>query len=262
MTKLRPALLLAAALLTGVVAAGCQSTANSGTPNANSSSAAAEQAKQALAAAVAKNLTTSSKFTMTLSGAALGTGSGDNAINGAVDPTTHKGSITMAVSGINLEFRLLPDAMYLKFGGALPGLPEGWMKLDVNKLPASLKASLLAGSITGADRFAAAVQDIHKTGDKTYEGTLDLAKSTGGLGMTAQMLNQIPQSDRIVPFSATLDDQGRLAEMVVTTTIQGKESKTDIKYSDFGVPVTVEAPPASETTEAPELIYSAMSALG
>lgn len=253
MTKLRPALLLAAAALSGLVAAGCQATSNNGSPNANTSSASDVQAKQALTAAAAKLLTTSSKFTLSTGDAPAGTN-----VTGALDPSAKKGNFTVAASGVTVQFRLLPDAMYLNLGGGLPGLPAGWLKLDANKVPANLKNSVLAGTITGADKMIGAIEEVRSTGTNAYAGTLDVSKAAGGLGLPQSAINQIPEADRKVPFTATLDAQGNLSEIVTTTKSNGKETKTTIKYSDFGAPVDVQTPPAGEVTDAPDLIYTVL----
>ena len=49
--------------------------------------------------------------------------------------------------------------------------------------------------------------------------------------------------------------------MVVTTKIDGKESVADITYSDFGSPISADAPPANEVKDAPDLVYQVFANL-
>ena len=58
-----------------------------------------------------------------------------------------------------------------------------------------------------------------------------------------------------VPFTAGLDDQGRLSTLTINLP-QGKP--LEVRYSDYGSPVNVSRPVASEITEAPDSLYTSL----
>ena len=58
-----------------------------------------------------------------------------------------------------------------------------------------------------------------------------------------------------VPFTAGLDDQGRLS--VLTIQIP-KAQPLEVLYTDYGAPVQVSNPPAGQVTEAPDSLYNSL----
>jgi hypothetical protein len=260
--------LLAAALLAGGVAAGCSTTNTGGTSSTTVS------AKTDLHNAAQKLTSTSSKLNMQV---AADTGGGSTAspnpgttgvtttinLSGSLDPVGGKSDLNVTVASVALEFRMLPDALYAKFAGGslLPGLPAGWMKLDRTRLPNSLNDSLKPDGAMGVDRLIDAIDTASKSGND-YSGTIDLGKAAGSLGLPSALVSQIPESDRLVPFSASIDGQGFLTKMSFTPKIAGKTATTTMMFSNFGDPVDVATPPANEVTDAPDLIYTALSAIG
>jgi hypothetical protein len=63
-----------------------------------------------------------------------------------------------------------------------------------------------------------------------------------------------------VPFTAGLDDQGRLSALTIQLpAANGQPSQTlEVLYTDYGTPVNVQRPAASEITEAPANVYSSL----
>ena len=56
-----------------------------------------------------------------------------------------------------------------------------------------------------------------------------------------------------MPFTATVDDQDRLTALTIDLTgIDAQLGTLKTTYSGFGTPVTVAAPTAAETVEAPD----------
>ena len=59
-----------------------------------------------------------------------------------------------------------------------------------------------------------------------------------------------------VPFTATVDDQGRLSALKIDlSTVDAALSPVQTTYSDYGTTVTVTRPDPAQTTEAPDSVY-------
>ena len=91
-----------------------------------------------------------------------------------------------------------------------------------------------------------AATDVTWAGDDKLTGTIDLDKAGKQLGLGAKDVTKL--TEKAIPFEARLDDQGRLVSYALTIPAVGSQqpTKMNITYSDFGLPVDVKAPPASE----------------
>lgn len=237
---------IAAAALT---VAGCDNSATvssapaSSAPVGSASASAADPAAvQALSAATAKLGETSFKVTAT-------SGSGFK-LNGAVDPAQGVGTVDLTASGPNAELNvktlLIGQDLYVQ----VPGVTKAgtWTHLDVSRLPAGANVGLRPGQVDPVDtaNLLSSSTDVHATGTNAYAGTVDVSKAAGLTGASAAQ----PQN---VPFTVNLDDQGRLSTMTITPS---STAPIDVRYSDYGVPVTASRPAASEITEAPDNLYN------
>ncbi|MGH3738125.1 MAG: hypothetical protein ACRDT6_21315 [Micromonosporaceae bacterium] len=135
----------------------------------------------------------------------------------------------------------------------------------MTKLPAGNTFADAGNPVGNADYLLAVSDGVKETSKGTYEGTLDLKKyaETYAKPEEAKELKEIlkdlgPEAQK-VPFTATVDDAGRLTSMTTTMKItQDGEKVTveqEMKYSDFGTKVDVEKPPADKTQEAPASMY-------
>ncbi|NMO50619.1 hypothetical protein HH310_05350 [Actinoplanes sp. TBRC 11911] len=233
---------LAAAAMT---VAGCDTSASSSSAPASSASPSASAAEpaavQALSAAAAKLGETSFKVSAT-------SGS-DFTLNGAVDPAQGVGTVDLTATGpnasLNVKTLLIGQDLYVQ----VPGVTKAgtWTHLDVSRLPAGANVGLRPGQVDPVDtaNLLSSATDVHSTGPDAYAGTLDLSKAAG-LGVSTTQ----PQN---VPFTVNLDDQGRLSTMTITP---ASTAPIEVRYSDYGSPVTASRPAASEITEAPDSLYS------
>ena len=247
MTRTGIALLATAAI--GV--AGCGSNGGSASPDATldpTSSAAptgtgtAADAREALAAAAMKLGEQSVRVKMTTTGM---TGTG------VMDPKTRMVEMTMDMGGQqNMELRALGDDFYMR----MPGLTgDKWMHIDITKYSDSANLNFMPDGDPGsAAKTMENIVDVKQTGDGRYAGTIDMTKAEGANAAAAALLGD---GARAVPFTASVDPQGRLTsfevDMSVVNSAAGKLSTT---YSDFGVAVNVQRPPADQVQEAPSTI--------
>ncbi|MDY7086018.1 MAG: hypothetical protein SYR96_13025 [Actinomycetota bacterium] len=185
-------------------------------------------------------------------------------LNGQVDPAQGVGEVEMVASGpnaeINLKTLLAGQDLYVQ----IPGVTKAgtWTHVDVARLPEGANVGLRPGQIdpVNTSNLLNSSTDVHATGGNSYAGTLDLTKAAGLAGVSQVTVDDSGAPVQKVPFTAGLDDQGRLAELTVQIpAVDGQAAQPlEVLYSDYGVPVTVTKPAASEVTEAPDSLYSSL----
>jgi hypothetical protein len=243
--------------------AGC--SGDNGTPSATTSQPAATPASSgpanptaasALGSAAATLDNTSFKITMT-------SGPGVN-LTGFVDAPNHKGTGTLKLSGpnANLEVKslLVDQDMYVQ----IPGVTKAgtWTHVDVARLPEGANTGLRPGQIDPANtaQLLASTTDVQQVDSRSYKGTLDLTKVAGVTGVDKVTVNSWGTAASQVPFTAGLDDQGRLSALTLQLpAVNGKQSPPlEVLYTDYGTTVNAKRPAASEVTEAPDNLYKAL----
>jgi hypothetical protein len=249
-----PGLAIIAALALG--AAGC----TNGTPTPASSPSAS--GTDVLNAAVAKTKGKSYHFNLTY-GTAL-TGDGDSSGDGAA--TSMNITLADAVSGVTVKVGalVLPSDAYAKVdlgpaAGAMIGIsPDTWLHIDPAKAPGAARLGIKPGvDIFGPDTYVKGVATATVSSPTEVTGTLDLSKSAPP-GVASTEAAKLDASQRVVPFTATLDDQGRISKIVVKLPAIGVSPASDLTstYSNWGVAVDQNKPPADKTVEAPALLYT------
>ncbi|GAA1419043.1 hypothetical protein GCM10009662_73270 [Catellatospora coxensis] len=237
------------------LATGCKSTAQPGAgASASTSAAAAAPAQQAAAAdaqaaAAGKLKETTAKMSVTMSAGVAGM-----TVTGQLDGPGRKSASVMDVMGMKMEFVSIADEVWLK-AAAVPGMPKGWMHIDTAKLgpQSSLRKSLEDPSYSS--KMLATATQVQWDGTGKVKGVLDLSQ---GPSANAAMVAKLGDKVKAVPFTATIDDQGRLTSMTVATAeLSPTAGVGDMKiaYSDFGAPVTVEKP-TGEIVEAPAAVLA------
>ena len=247
MTRTAIALLATAAI--GV--AGCGTNGGSATPDGtgtptNSSptpgGTAAADAREALVAAAMKLGEQSVRMQLTMTGM---TGSG------VMDPKTRMVQMTLDMgSQQDMELRALGNDVYMKMP-VLTG--EKWMHIDVTKYNDGANLDFMPDGDPGsAAKTMENVVDVERTADGRFTGTIDMTKAEGVNGGAAALLGE---KARAVPFTATVDAEGRLTSFEVDMSgINSAAGKMTTTYSDFGTPVDVQRPPADQIQEAPATI--------
>ncbi|XVU24566.1 hypothetical protein ACQPZJ_46350 [Actinoplanes sp. CA-054009] len=224
-------------------------TSSGGVTASASAGAADPAAVEALTKATSQLGTTS--FTIT---ATSGTGF---KLAGAIDPAKGVGTADLKATGTNadlsLKTLLIEKDLYLQ----VPGFTKAgtWTHVDVARLPEGANVGLRPGEIdpVNTSNLLGSATDVHATGADSYAGTLDLTKAAGLAGVSQVTVGDTQAQN--VPFTAGLDDQGRLS--VLTIQIPNAQP-LEVLYTDYGVPVTATRPAASEITEAPDSLYQSL----
>ncbi|GIE22766.1 hypothetical protein [Winogradskya humida] len=232
-------------------------TASAGVPGASASAGAADPAAAAaLAGATAKLGTSSFKLTMT-------SGSGFK-VDGLIDSPNGVGTATLTATGPNTQIEvktlLVDQDLYVQ----VPGVTKAgtWTHLDVSRLPEGANTGLRPGQIDPANtsQLLTSTTDVRQTGSGSYAGTLDLTKAAGVAGVDQKMITAWGSQAQNVPFTAGLDDQGRLSALTIQLpAVSGQQAQPlEVLYTDYGTKVDAKRPAATEITEAPDSLYSSL----
>ncbi|MGC4111617.1 MAG: hypothetical protein QM747_14590 [Nocardioides sp.] len=161
-------------------------------------------------------------------------------------------TMDMASSGLSgLSMRLVDGTMYVSLGAMTQGKYVKFDLDDPNNPLGSLSSSLdqldpakMIGQM-GPDVF----QHVRYLGSspagKHYRATLITAKAPQIKGLPASATANLPKT---MAYDAWMDSQGRFTRFVVSVP---KFMKMTAQYSDYGAPVHITAPPASQITSMP-----------
>jgi len=238
--------------------AACSSTSNSASAGSATTSASPSVAPADALVAAATSLN-GKGYDMTLTAASV-TG------KGSVDPTNHAVTFDAKASegGQTFELNLtgIGSDLWAKIDlGALNsqvGLdPTKWIKIDATKVDESsigLNLSNLS-DVLDIGSLTKAVSNVQRTDATHLTGTIDLISLTGTEKPDADALKKAGAAAKSVPFTATLDDQGRLSDLKINGDSIDTGLSVDIAVSNVGSPTAVTAPPAAEVVPAPAAIY-------
>jgi hypothetical protein len=244
---------LGASLATSaVLAMAACATASNGGPSGSSSTAPLADPAAALTAAVGKLGGVGYDMTLT-------TGEGING-TGSIDPTTHSAAVTAKgeVQGVsvNIGATEIGTDLYAKIDlGPMTstlGLdPTKWYQLDPTKVTGeqALPFDLSKPDALGIGGLLTGVSDLKSTDSTHITGTVDLTKATG----PAAPSSADATGETAVPFTVTLDDQGRIIEVKVEADASHKTLGQDIQFSHYGSPTAITKPDGA--IPAPDSVY-------
>lgn len=173
--------------------------------------------------------------------------------SGVLDPRagTAQMDLKMGLGGqsLDIQFVRVQNDLYLKAPG-LDGGSDKWRHVDATKIaPDSNLNGMLQGDLAVAENTIDGIVEVRRDGERRYSGTVDLTRSPTANKESVRVLGEQATA---VPFTAAVDEQGRLTELTIDMSVLVSSLGTlRTSYSDFGAPVTVRRPAASETAEAP-----------
>ncbi|MFF0150408.1 hypothetical protein [Micromonospora sp. NPDC005203] len=270
--------LVAAALLTPALAACASGTTGSAgstaTPTATASGTAspsgapaAGDAKQALLDSTKE--ISNGNFRFTLAGAG-------STAEGQVHQPSQSATMKVAIGGPSSDLAMKLDVIHYK--------PDSWVKLELsgptaNSLPTIKQLNLgkyqhldqsrikdnrsLGFDFEKVDPAGSAVltqgiTEVRGTGTGAYAGTIDVTKAAEAGSLNAATIAALGTQAKTVPFTAKVDPQGRLSELVLQLPAAGQTAAQEVKmtYSDYGAATAAQKPPAAEVVEAPAELYN------
>ena len=175
------------------------------------------------------------------------------------DGAEMKASSTGAQS---VETILIDQVLYLR--SEQMGLGDKWMKVDLREQEGTLYG-LIAKATDPQSMMKAlespkklelvGTEDVEGVPANRYRITIDSSRYASAMGLPAEMGSFLPEE---IVQELWVDGENRplkhFSELEVPTPGGGTTtSTTEGTYSDFGLDVEIEAPPASEITDAPAL---------
>jgi hypothetical protein len=193
---------------------------------------------------------------------------GDGALDAASKDSQSNMTVTVPDAGITLKINTLVNGgdifVRLDLGpltATIPGLKDigtKWLHIDKSKVGNAGLISQFTPSedSVGASSFVEGVVSAEKVSDTEFKGTIDLTKSAPGV-LQKDQITTFGEEGKKVPFTATLDSQGRITQLVLSM------PKTDAlpaaplttTYTDFGSTISIAKPASSDVVEAPDMIY-------
>jgi hypothetical protein len=206
-----------------------------------------------------------------------------NGLTGSLTITYTGGKIAEAMHKVgaapSVQARYLPDAYYASLGGTSAERLGGkhWIKYSYDLLAqvsgasgAYLKDQIRTATPAQTVKLLLASHDVKKVGQETvsgvrathYSGTVNIADFAGrSSNLSADQLAALKkQLDQAGIASETVDiwlnDQNLPVKKIEKGATAKGEMVNTAYYSDYGVPVTTEAPPASDTLDFAKLMKS------
>ncbi|GHJ10156.1 hypothetical protein TPA0907_45230 [Micromonospora humidisoli] len=270
----------AAALLTpGLAACNNSGTGEAGTsasPSVSgsvapgSASPGTSEAKQALLNSTNEIRNGNFRFTMS--------GVGSTA-EGQVHQPSQSAQMKLSIGDASSDLMMNLDLIHAK--------PDSWVKLDLggksaSSIPGAQKLNLgkyqhldqtrIKGNKSlgfdfekldpaGSAVLTQGITEVRQTGEGSYAGTLDVSKAAEAGSVDQTLISALGAQAQSVPFTAKLDPQGRLSELVLQIPAAGQSAAQDIKitYSDYGNATAAQKPAADQVVEAPQEFYNLFS---
>ncbi|MCX4474354.1 hypothetical protein OOK41_29280 [Micromonospora sp. NBC_01655] len=194
---------------------------------------------------------------------------------GQVHEPSQSAEMKLTIGDASSDVQMRLDLVHLK--------PDSWVKLDLGgqaaKLPGvqslnlgkyqHLDQSRIKGNRNlafdfdkvdpaGSEVLTQGVTEVRQTGEGAYAGTIDVTKAAEAGSLNAELIKALGQQARSLPFTAKLDPQGRLSELVIQIPASGQNKAQDIKitYADYGAASAAQRPPADQVVEAPNELYN------
>ncbi|GGM21430.1 hypothetical protein ACFFX1_00525 [Dactylosporangium sucinum] len=263
----RAAATIAAATLMFGTTACADATESTGTPGAAATTSKAPEAKQVLLGSLAEY--DKGVYAMEFTGR-------DNKGSGAIDATKKHAYMKMVSTdpdaAFTMEILLLDPDAYLKMdmgdlAKQLPGMSlmtgKTWMHLDKAKITDADTLGIKEDESDMLDLKALldSAKDVKTSGDGKFTGTLDLAKGDDSPMTDEAVVKALADKAAAVPFTATVDAQGRFSDMTIDVPAAGetKPHQLTLKVTQYGT-VTIPAKPTGKAVvEAPASAYEILN---
>ncbi|GAA2642576.1 hypothetical protein GCM10010399_90670 [Dactylosporangium fulvum] len=255
------ALIVAASVMFGAGACGSSSD-DSGTPGAAATSSKAPEPKDVLLGSLSEY----DKGVYAVDFTALDS-SGQAVIDGPKKQAYIKMISTDPDAKFTMEVLLIEPDAYVKMDmgelAKLPGMQalngKTWMHVDRSKIKDAKSLVLGANETDMLDLKALlqSAQSVQQAGDRKYGGTLDLAKGENSPMTDEDVVKALGDKAASVPFTATLDAEGHLTELLIDVPAAGDKKAHQLKLTvnQYGTATVPAKPTGKAVIEAPADTY-------
>lgn len=241
----------------GLALTGCGPRASAGNGSTPSPSPSLAAPKDALVDSVKKLGQNSYAFDLKQTNAS-GQGKVDPANKAAqvqADASSSNGSFKVSVVVVGADYWIKMD-----LGSDLDKLakidPTTWMHIDVSKVTKkdSLPVDPSSVDLLDFSTMSDSLVNVQRTDATHYTGTIDLTTVKGAAELDQDTVKKLGDKAKSVPFTATLDDQGRLTEFKIDGSSIDPEASIDMTFSDYGADQNI-TKPTGTVKEAPSSVY-------
>jgi hypothetical protein len=180
--------------------------------------------------------------------------------DGEVDYTTSPPQMAMtmespAAAGQQIEMRLVDSVMYMNMGQMTGNKFVKYDLSDPKNLPPGMdQLTSTMNPLAAFDSFEEGVKSVVFVGDEEVNGEelghYTVEVDTTKLDQFKQLQTQV-QMPKTVAYDLWLDDENRMRKMTMSMNM-GAPMKMEVTFDDWGSPVDIAAPPASEIVEPPK----------
>jgi hypothetical protein len=173
-------------------------------------------------------------------------------------------------SSISMGFMLLGDDAWIRLRlepaaiGEQLGIPDGWVAFDPARVESFRIGDADGGGTdpVGAGDLLEIAVGVARAENRNYSGTLDLTTVEDPMLLTAEQITALGDAAKAVPFTASVDAEGRLS--AVTAQIPAGGGKAGgtcrIAFADYGRAPTPTEPAAEDRSEeGEEKIYEILN---
>jgi hypothetical protein len=189
--------------------------------------------------------------------------------SGKMDPVNKAAQVNISgnVAGQSLAmgFILIGSDMWLKedLGAAANkhfGINKSkWMHVDQSKIKnkAALPVDSSGAASIGTSDMLTGLVSVQRTDDTHFTGTMDVTNANNLLSPDKTVLTRVGDKAKAVPFTATLDGQGRLSDLKVDGTGIDPGLSIETTFSNFGGTATITKPAGA--IPAPAGVYTILN---
>jgi hypothetical protein len=191
---------------------------------------------------------------------------------GAVDATAEEAYLNLVTpigSGRKLKMNTVATGgkVYLLMDAGIANKPmhlnpKTWLLIDPAKLGKDVALPLDTADLADPlDLYGLnqGVVSVYRTDATHLAGLIDLTRTGGVSSPDSTEIAKAGAAAKAVPFTATLDDQGRLIAFTVNGAKISKALQFTIVLSHYGAASAVSAPATSSVTNASSSIYSLLN---
>jgi hypothetical protein len=190
----------------------------------------------------------------------------DKSGQGKTNPATKSASVTLSgkVSGqsISLGYLVIGTDVWMKFDlGAAGNKQLGinktkWLRIDPTKVKDKTAIPVDANGAfsMGTPDFLDGVVSAQRTDSTHFSGIVDMTNANSMLAPDKSVLAKIGDKGKAVPFTATLDSQGRLIDFKADGTAIDPGVTIEVSFANFGVPQAITRPTGA--VPAPAAVYA------